>query len=519
MFSLGAGGILSRNRVMDKGSRSVLRIQLKKVNKSYPGIHALKNFNFELAAGEVHCLCGENGSGKSTFIKIISGVETPDLGAEIWIDGVHRVHHSASSAISNGIQVIYQDMSLFPNLTVCENITFSQMMASKGLVSRKKLESIAYAALAELGISMDLDRKVETLSVAQQQLVEICRALTSNLQLLILDEPTASLTRKEVNALFLSLARLKKKGISILFVSHKLGEVFEIAERITVIRDGEKIGVFDPNELNSDQLIFHMTGQVQASLPPSILPAENPPALEVRNLCRRAEYQDISFTLKKGEILGITGLLGSGRTELALSLFGMSRPDSGAILVASEVMTFKSNRDAIRAGIAYVSENRRDVGLLLEQSILDNLSITVLDKFLNKFRFLSEKKRRIFSEQGAKNLGVKTSSIDVLAGTLSGGNQQKVVLSKWLNVAPKILILDEPTIGIDVVAKNSIHTLIKHLAEEGMSIIMISDEVAEVMRNCLRVLVMQEGRIVHDFSPRTDDAAREEKLLSEFNLA
>lgn len=492
------------------------RIFMKGITKKYPGVYALRNFDFGLIPGEVHCLCGENGSGKSTFIKILSGVERAEPGSEIWIDGVRYAHHSSAQALASGIQVIYQDMSLFPNLTVRENIAFAKLYSSRGFVDRKKADTIAHNALADIGVSMDLDKKVESLSVAQQQLVEISRALTGSLKLLVLDEPTSSLTRREVNALFHAIELLKSKGIAILFVSHKLNEVFQIAERITVIRDGVKIGVFDPSELDHDKLVYHMTGHVQNKEPPAPVSTERPIALEVRGLCRRGNYKDVSFALRKGEILGITGLLGSGRTELALSLFGMTSPDSGKMLIDGKAVRFKSNVEAIAAGIGYVSENRRDIGLVLDQPIVDNLTITVLATFLNKLHFLSEKKRRLLSESCSKRFGVKTATLDAPVTTLSGGNQQKVVLAKWLNVSPKILILDEPTTGIDVVAKNGIYSLIKGLAEEGIGIVLISDEVSEVMRNCHRVLVMRGGRIVHEFRPAEET---EEKLLEQFNLA
>lgn len=490
-------------------------IILKNISKIYPGTQALKAVDFTLSPGEIHCIVGENGSGKSTFIKILSGVETPEPGAEIWLDGIQNVNYSSSTAIAAGIQVIYQDMSLFPNLTVAENIAFLNEHHKKGLIHWKKVDEVARNAMEEIGFSIDIKRRVETLSVAQQQLVEIVRSMTRPLKLLILDEPTASLTQKEVNALFRVIMKLKKRGISILFISHKMNEIFQIAEKISVFRDGVNMGSYDPASLNQDTLVYLMSGQNQTLNRPASVINKEDIVLEVRNLSRRANYKDVSFTLRKGEILGITGLLGSGRTELALSLFGMNPPDTGEIFLKGKQVIHRSNTEARADGICYVSEDRRNLGLILDQSIQDNLTITTLDTLLNK-GLLDRKKEREAAGEWVGKLGIKTSLLDAQVESLSGGNQQKVVLSKWLSLTPEVLILDQPTIGIDVIAKQNIHTLIKSLAEKGMSIILISDEIAEVMRNSHRALVMRRGKIVHEFYPEQEN---EERLLKEFNLA
>lgn len=490
-------------------------IILKKISKIYPGTQALKDVDFKLSPGEIHCIVGENGSGKSTFIKILSGVETPEPGAEIWLDGVQSVHHSSSAAIAAGIQVIYQDMSLFPNLTVAENIAFLNEHHKRGLIRWKKIAEVAQSAMAEIGFEIDMNRRVETLSVAQQQLVEIARAMMRPLKLLILDEPTASLTQKEVNALFRVILKLKAKGIAILFISHKMNEIFQIAEKITIFRDGVNMGSYAPASLTQDTLVYLMSGQNQTLNRPAPITHKEEIILEVRDLSRRANYKNISFTLRKGEILGITGLLGSGRTELALSLFGMNPPDTGEIFLKGKRVTYRSNIEARADGICYVSEDRRNLGLILDQSIQDNLTITILNAFLNK-GLLDKKKERAAASELVEKLGIKTGAIDAPAESLSGGNQQKLVLSKWLSLTPDVLILDQPTIGIDVIAKQNIHTLVKSLAEKGMSIILISDEIAEVMRNSHRALVMRRGKIVHEFYPEKEN---EERLLREFNLA
>lgn len=493
-------------------------IELKNISKLYPGVHALDAVDFEIAKGEVHCLVGQNGSGKSTLIKILSGVETPELGSEIYINGELCKNHDSKSSMEKGVQVIYQDLSLFSNLTVKENIGFRNNIRSNSpLVKWKGMAKTAKEALELIDVDIDINAKVEELSIAQQQLVEIAKALTGELSLLILDEPTASLTKKEVNSLFKVIEGLREKGISILFVSHKLNEIFEIAEKVTIIRDGKKIGVYDSAELDHDKLVYLMTGTTESYKLPKPLLDDAKVVLEARNLSKAKNYKNISFSLKEGEILGITGLLGSGRTELALTLFGMNPQDSGELIYDGKEVKWQSNHDAVQGGIGYVPEDRMNHGLIMEQSIQDNLTITTIEKYLNKFGLINEAASTEALETKVKELGIKIGLKEAAVKTLSGGNAQKIVLSKWLLVNPKVLILDEPTIGIDVIAKNSIHSLIKQLAEkQGMSIIMISDEVQEVLNNCHRVLVMTKGQIVCEFKP---EETTEEELLERFNLA
>lgn len=492
-------------------------ISMRHVRKSYAGVQALKGIDFELQSGEIHCLCGENGSGKSTLIKILSGVVRPDEGSEISIAGHHFPHLSAHEAIKQGIRVIYQDLALFPNLTVKENIAFQSYSDEGSLMVRwRKLEKTARAAMNLIGLELDLDRLTGTLPIAQQQLVEITKALIGEPTLLVLDEPTASLTRKEVNALFEVIHRLKSRGVTTMFVSHKLNEVFDIAERVTVLRDGEKIGDYAPSELDHKKLVFLMTGSKFESSPPAPLAPDAPNLLEIRNLTRSGEFSDLSFSVKKGEILGITGLLGSGRTELALSIFGMTLPDSGSVLLEGKAVNIRSNSEAKKMGIAYVPEDRLSQGVIQAQSILDNMSLTVLDKLKAFLGLLDKKRMRSDAEAWVRDLQIKIPSLDSPVKTLSGGNQQKIVLSKWLSTNPRLLILDEPTIGIDVLAKNGVHDLIKDLASKGIGIILISDEIPEVLSNCHRVLVMHKGRIVHEVVPGPE---AERDLFENFDLS
>ncbi len=492
-------------------------ITMRNVSKTYAGTLALTKVDFALERGVHHCLVGENGSGKSTLIKILSGVVTPDPGAEITVDGATYSRLDAETALALGVRVIYQDLALFPNLSVKENIAFQAYSESRSpLVNRREIASHARRALDILHVDIDPDRLTGSLSIAEQQLVEIARSMIGRLRLLILDEPTASLTRKEVNALFAALERLRERDVTTMFVSHKLNEVFEIAEKVTVLRDGNKVGEYLPSELDNDKLVFLMTGHRLTAEKPKAPARQGDVLLELRSLCKAGNYRDVSLTLRKGEILGITGLLGSGRTELALSIFGMNKPDSGEILVEGRKATITSNTRALALGIGLVPENRLAQGLIASQSILDNLSLAVLGKFLNRVGLLNEKRRRAEAAMWGKELSIKLSELQAAVKTLSGGNQQKVVLGKWLATKPKVLILDEPTIGIDVLAKNGVHELIQELANAGMGIILISDEIQEVLANSHRVIVMQNGRIVHELVP---GESSKKELLEKYNLS
>ncbi|MCF7944920.1 MAG: sugar ABC transporter ATP-binding protein [Spirochaetia bacterium] len=491
-------------------------IEFEKITKLYPGVKALDAVDFSLKKGEIHCLVGENGSGKSTMIKIISGVEKPEIGARMMLEGQDISGTTAKQVIDLGIRVIYQDLALFPNLTVKENIAFGIYGEnSRPFVDWKKVEERALEAMSHIGLEIDLERKVKTLSIAEQQQTEIARSLIGNLKLLILDEPTASLTRTEVDRLFKTIKTLQGKGIATLFVSHKLNEIFEIAESVTVFRDGNKIGVYEPKVLDHQKLIYLMTGQKFDVDPPKPLPEDAPCLMKVENLSREGNYKNISFTLKKGEILGIIGRLGSGRTEMALSLFGMNPSEQGNIYLEDKEITIRSHNDATKVGIAYVPEDRLSQGLVMPQAILSNLTVTILNTLLNKFGLLDRKKEKTIAEKWVKELSIKIPNLEAAVQTLSGGNQQKVVLSKWLATDPKVLILDEPTIGIDVYAKNSVHRYLKQLAEKGIGIILISDEVHEVLSNCHRVLVMDRGRICDEITPGPN---AEHELLERFNL-
>jgi len=478
-------------------------LSLRKVSKHYAGVTALDKVDFDIQKGEIHCLAGENGSGKSTIIKIISETVKPDPGSVIEIKG-RAVHGSnAIDAINKGIQVIYQDPSLFPNLTVAENIALGGFVAShRKLVNWKELRRVAEKAMARIDVHLPLDAIVRKISIADQQLVAICRALTRDVELLIMDEPTASLTKKEVDSLLAVVTDMKRKGIATMFVSHKLNEILQIADRVSVIRDGKMVGTYPSSELNDEKLTVLMTGKKVEYQRFVATENGNEAILECRQLSRRGEYKDINFKLFPGEILGITGLLGSGRTELALSLFGVSQPDTGEIYFNGKPVMIQSIRDAMQLGIAYVPEDRLAQGLINVQSVGKNIIVTTLDSLVNRFRLLDQNKVENTIQRWVKDLAIKIPSVESPVQTLSGGNQQRVVLAKWIATQPKVLILDGPTIGIDVAAKFDIHEIIRELAGRGLAIILISEEIPEVYNNCNRVLVMHKGCVLREFDAR-----------------
>ena len=477
-------------------------LKLTGVSKRFGGVLALDRIDWDVRPGEVHCLVGENGCGKSTLIKLVAGVHPPDPGGTIEIGGEARVGLGPAEAKALGIQVIYQDLSLFPNLSVAENVAFDRNL--RGLARPVRfgaMRAIAGELLGRLGVALPLDAPVGALSIAERQVVAICRGLAADARLLFMDEPTASLTRTEVIALLGFVERLRAHGVAVVFVSHRLDEVVEIAERVTVLRDGRKVGTFASSEVDAHRIGELMTG---LSIEHRISARDvtmAPPLLEVRGLSRAGEYEDVALTLRRGEVLGVTGLLGAGRTELALSLFGMTRPDSGEIYLEGRPITLANNQDAIRAGIAYLSEDRLNLGLNMRQSVGDNLVLASLERLANGLGWIAPARRRALAADWVEKLHIKIPGLANPVQQLSGGNQQRVVLGKWLATTPKVLILDSPTVGVDIGNKRGIYELIRRLAEGGVGILLISDEVPEVFYNCDRVLHMRDGRIVGDVVP------------------
>ena len=490
-------------------------LAVRHVSKSFAGVRALVDIDLEIAPGEIHCLAGENGSGKSTLIKVISGVHTPEEGS-VAIAGREYTHLTPSAAIDAGVRVIYQDFSVFPNLSVMENIALgSEVAAGRALVNRSRMRKVAAEAIAKIGFTVDLDELVGNLSVADKQLVAISRALMGDAKLIIMDEPTTALTKKEVCALFDIVADLQSRGIAILFVSHKLEEVFEIAQRFTILRSGRKVITCPKEELDRASFARHMTGRDFDDAPYRTGYIDADPVLEVREATVAGAFENASLSVRPGEILGITGLLGSGRTELALSLFGMLPLDSGTACVAGEDVTLRGVRDAIKAGIAYVPEDRLTEGLFLSRSIGDNITISEMESFTKALGSIDKEAIRAEEKRWVERLGILTPDPDNAVNTLSGGNQQKVVLAKWLATNPSVLILNGPTVGVDIGSKFTIHSILRELAAQGMAIIIISDDIAEVLTNCSTIAIMRAGHLSEPISPDTLTEAELTRLLSE----
>lgn len=474
---------------------------VKGIKKSFGGVHALRGVDLTIKRGETHCLAGENGCGKSTIIKVISGFYKPDEGM-IEVDGKEYPVMTPGSAIKEGIQVIYQDFSIFPNLTVIENLAFNQVLANKKkLVNKKEFRRIAKEAVKKINFDVDLDALVETLPVADKQLIAISRALLDNAKLIIMDEPTTALTKKEIDRLFEIITNLKENGVTILFVSHKLDEVFEISDSITILRNGENVISCPTKEMTEEKFAYYMTGrhfdaQVKKEVNEE---SRGNVVLEARNLAAMG-FEGVSFELHQGEILGITGQLGSGRTELSMALCGLLKPTAGQIFVEGKEVHIRNVSEAQKLGIALVPEDRLTEGLFLPQAIIKNITVSRLDQLANKFGILSDKKVEEESAQWVKEIGVVTKNHEFPVQTLSGGNQQKVVLARGLANHPKMLILNGPTVGVDIGAKYDIHRLLRDLAAEGMAIIVVSDDAAEVVTTCDRALVMQAGQVTGKLS-------------------
>jgi simple sugar transport system ATP-binding protein len=469
------------------------------ITKHFGGVTALDDVSLDLIPGEVHCLAGENGCGKSTLIKIISGAERPDAG-EVTIDGVAHSRMDATSAITSGIQVIYQDFSLFPNLTVAENIVLTSAVAAKQKLYRAgSVRPRAKAIVDDLQLDLDLDADVVDLSVADKQLTAICRALVNDARVIIMDEPTTALTHTEVARLFTIVERLRSRGVALAFVSHKLEEVLEISQRVTIMRSGRVVTSGPVADFDRRSIAEHMTGrELDESRIVSTLDESAPPVLEVVGLSRPGAFQDVSFAVRPGEILGVTGLLGSGRTEIAEAVFGAQPAASGMIVVDGTPTAIRSIQDAVAAGIGYVPEDRLSQGLFLEKPIADNIIAGSLDAHRTRWRSLDKRRIRATIDRLFAELRIKAPNPQAPVRSLSGGNAQRVVIAKWLATDPKVLILNGPTVGVDVGSKSQILDLLRREAERGMAVVVISDDAPELVACCHRVLVVARGRIAHE---------------------
>lgn len=471
---------------------------MRRVAKSFPGVKALREVDLKLGAGEVLALLGENGAGKSTLMKVLGGALSADAG-EVLIDGREARFTSPHDARRAGVAVIYQEFNLVPALTACENIFLGQEPSRFGFVARGEERRRARELFRRLGVDVDLDVPCRRLTTAQQQLVEIAKALAFEARILVMDEPSAALTAHEVERLFAIIRELKSQGIGVIYISHRLDEIFRIADRVTVLRDGANVGERLITQVSRAQLIEMMVGRALTDEFPPRTPNLGPVRLEVAHLTRGTAVRDVSFTVRRGEILGLTGLVGAGRTETARLIFGADRRNAGEITLDGARLSIRSPRDAIAAGIGFLTEDRKDQGLALRHGVRENFGLPNLDR-LSRHGFVSLGREHAEFGQYVESLKIRLADDDQRAGTLSGGNQQKVVLAKWLARRCEVLIFDEPTRGIDVGAKYEIYLLMNELAAQGKAIVMISSELPEVMGMADRILVMHEGRITGEIA-------------------
>lgn len=473
-------------------------LELKNIYKSFPGVKVLEDVTLQVRPGEVHALMGENGAGKSTLMKILMGIYKADQGS-IFLEGKETVIHGPKDAMSKGISMIHQELNTVLDMEVAENVFVGRELLKKGFeklkivdIARMREETGKY--FREMNIDIDPRAKMRTLSVAEMQLVEIVKAISLNSRIIVMDEPTSAITEKEATVLFAQIERLKKQGVAIIYISHKMDEIFRISDTITVLRDGQWIGTKPAKELDNDMLIKMMVGRELTDIYPKDPVEIGEVVLEVKNLSRGKKVQDASFSLRKGEVLGIAGLVGAGRSELVETIFGLYPKTGGQIFLHGKEVHIKSSADAIKNKMALITEDRKQTGLNLIVSVKENIASVSIGK-LSNHGIVNNKKINEVSEKYIKELKIKTPDGNAIVGNLSGGNQQKVVLAKWLLDEPDIIIFDEPTRGIDIGAKRDIYLLINNLAKEGKAVIVISSEMAEVMGICDRILVMAEGRI------------------------
>lgn len=486
-------------------------LEVRALKKSFNGIEVLHSVDFEAQAGKVTALVGENGAGKSTLMKILMGEYTADSG-EIRLEGKQVQFTSPHQALTSGISMIFQEMSPFPELTVAENIYMGREPCRFGFLKKKEQRRMAEQKLKELGVNLDADRKVKTLTVSELQLLEITKAVSYDSKVVIMDEPTSSLTDSEVSLLFQMIETLKKKQVAVIYISHKLDELFRIADQICVLRDGKMISSRPVSEVNREVMISEMVGRTMDQIYPTVEKTIGETIFRVENLTRRGVFEDISFEIKKGEILGIAGMVGSGRTEVAEALFGVEKYQSGRIYLNGKEIKIGNTRDAIHCGMALIPEDRARCGLNLRGTIKANMCTTILDQ-IGKGKGLITNKRaeKQKTEEMSQKMRIKMNSIEQLAMYLSGGNQQKIVVGKWLLTEPEIVMMDEPTRGIDVGAKYEIYQLIKQLAKEGKAVLIISSEMTELLGICDRILILREGRLVGEMDAKE---ATQEKIMA-----
>lgn len=483
-------------------------LEMVGISKSFPGVKALQDVHIKAYGGKVLALLGENGAGKSTLMKIVSGVYKKDEG-KIIVDGDEIEIHGIKHAESLGITIIHQELSVLPNLTVAQNIFLGNEKFSKGTrkINKAWMKERSKYFLDQIGCNINPNTLVKDINLGEMQMIEIAKALTKNSSVIIMDEPTTALTDVETQKLFEVIRKLKEKGIAIIYISHRMDEIFQICDSITVLRDGKYIGSVETKDVTKDDLITMMVGRkLEEQFPYKEVEKENV-LLKVENLSMKDKVKNVSFEIRSGEILGVSGLMGAGRTELAKTIFGDYKKDSGEIYVDGEKVNINSPKDAIKYGICYLSEDRKQEGLILNMSVAENMTLPNLNSYENKMKRIDKKSEKKEVEEYIKRLSIKTPNQEQLVKNLSGGNQQKVILAKWLMRSPKVLIVDEPTKGIDVGAKKEIYEVLNKLKSMGKAVIMISSDMAEILGVSDRVMVMHEGKVTGEL--KREEATQE----------
>ncbi|MED4811333.1 sugar ABC transporter ATP-binding protein [Bacillus atrophaeus] len=487
-----------------------MQIDMNDIHKAFGKNQVLSGVSFNLKPGEVHALMGENGAGKSTLMNLLTGLHGLDKGS-IRINGKETYFSNPKEAEQNGIAFIHQELNIWPEMTVLENLFIGKEMTSKlGILNTKKMKALAKKQFEKLSVSLSLDQEAGKCSVGQQQMIEIAKALMTKAEVIIMDEPTAALTEREINKLFEVIASLKKDGVSIVYISHRMEEIFSICDRITIMRDGKTVDTTNISETSFDEVVKKMVGRELTDRYPQRRPELGDIVLEVRDASKKGSFEHVSFHVRSGEIVGVSGLMGAGRTEIMRALFGIDRLDSGEIWLAGKKTNIKNPNDAVKKGLGFITENRKDEGLLLDTSIRENIALPSLTSFSPK-GVIDQKREASFVELLINRLTIKTTSPETHARNLSGGNQQKVVIAKWIGIGPKVLILDEPTRGVDVGAKREIYTLMNELTDRGVAIIMVSSELPEIIGMSDRIIVVHEGKISGEVASRE---ATQERIMT-----
>lgn len=487
-----------------------MNIEMKNIHKSFGTNRVLAGVDFDLREGEVHALMGENGAGKSTLMNILTGLHSRDEGT-IVIDGQETYFSSPKEAEEKGIAFIHQELNIWPEMTVLDNLFIGKEPTSGlGFLNMKQMKALAKEQFGKLSVTIPLTQEAGECSVGQQQMIEIAKALMTKAKVIIMDEPTAALTEREIEKLFEVIRSLKKEGVSIVYISHRMEEIFTICDRITVMRDGKSVDTKPIPDTNFDEVVRKMVGRELTERYPARHPVPGDVVLEVKNISSKGKFENVSFSVRAGEIVGMSGLMGAGRTEMMRAIFGLDRLDSGEIWVRGKKVNIRKPDDAVKHGIGFITEDRKDEGLVLDFSVRENMALTNLFSFSSK-GFISAKKELDFVDTLTKRLQIKTHTTETPARNLSGGNQQKVVIAKWIGIGPSVLILDEPTRGVDVGAKREIYQLMNELTERGVAILMVSSELPEVLGMSDRILIVHEGRISGEVS---GENATQEQIMT-----